>query len=240
MSGILLRCDNLVVGHAEGLLPPISLEIRRGQLWSVVGRNGAGKSTWLKTMLGMLPPIAGKVDRIVSRDRLAYVGQRASLDSIVPLEAREIVMWGRLRGWSFARMFPSAADRDAVAAALVQAEASDLAHRRYSELSEGQKQRVLFARMLATDADVVFLDEPTAAMDMVAEREVMERLAGLARERNRAVVIVSHYIGLVRRYADRMLFLDADSQIVIAGEVDAVASEPAFERRYGGVLESHG
>jgi ABC-type cobalamin/Fe3+-siderophores transport system ATPase subunit len=83
----------------------------------------------------------------------------------------------------------------------------------------------------------VFLDEPTAAMDLVAERDVMERLGHLAHEHHRAVVLVTHYLGLVAKYADKVLFLDVDNRIVIAGDTAAVLREGAFRDRYGAVLE---
>jgi zinc transport system ATP-binding protein len=233
----LVRCENLVIGYAgKALLPGIDLSLRRGQLWAVVGRNGSGKSTWLKTVLGIQRPIAGHVVRSAS-DRFAYVAQAAELDPILPVQSRDVVMWGRLRGWSFLRPVASRDDRARCADSLAHAEAADLTRRRYGELSVGQKQRVLFARMLATEAECVFLDEPTAAMDLVAERDVMERLAHLAREHHRAVVLVTHYVGLVARYADRMLFLDVDNGIVMAGETAAVMRERAFRDRYGRVLE---
>ncbi|RMH43145.1 MAG: metal ABC transporter ATP-binding protein [Deltaproteobacteria bacterium] len=233
----LARCERLVIGYrGRGLLPPIDLSLRRGELWAVIGRNGSGKSTWLKTVLGILPPVAGRVVRAAGRDRFAYVAQAAELDELLPVQARDVVLWGRLRGWSFLNPWPRAADRRACDDALAHADAAALRTRRYGELSMGQRQRVLFARMLATDADCVFLDEPTAAMDMVAERDVMERLAHLTRHHGRAVVVVTHFIGLVADYADRVLFFDVDNGVVLAGPTGDVLRDDRFLARYGKVF----
>ena len=236
----LVRCEQLVLGYrGKPLLPRVDLSLRRGEFWAVVGRNGSGKSTWLRTVLGISRPVSGRVVRTIDREQFAYVAQAAELDPILPVQARDVVMWGRLQGWNFLRPLPSGEDRAKRDAALEHAEAESLRARRYGELSVGQRQRVLFARMLATDADCVFLDEPTAAMDLVAERDVMERLAHLAHEHNRAVVLVTHYIGLVAQYADKMLFLDVDNRIVMAGSCQGILRESAFRDRYG-QPEDHG
>jgi zinc transport system ATP-binding protein len=237
----LLACERLVIGHdGEPLLPPLDFSVRRGQFVAVIGRNGSGKSTWLKTALGLIPPVSGRVRLRVAGARVAYVPQAAGLDPILPLGARDVVLWGRLRGWSFLRPFASAADRARRDEAIAAADAQAFARRRYGELSEGQKQRTLFARMLATDADLALLDEPTAAMDMVAEREVMDRLANLAHERGMAIVLVGHFLGLVSQYADTVLFLDADAGVVVTGPPAAVFADPAFRRRYGDVRVADG
>src|SRR5687768_7587434 len=169
----LVACRELVIGYRrKALVPPINLTIARGALWVVLGRNGAGKTTWFRTLLGVMPPVSGRIERAPGL-RIAYVPQRLGLDAILPVAARDIVAWGRLSGWSFLRPLAGPTDREACTAALAKAGAADLAGHSFRDLSEGQKQKVLFARMLATDADLVVLDEPTAAMDAVAERDAM-------------------------------------------------------------------
>jgi zinc transport system ATP-binding protein len=105
----------------------------------------------------------------------------------------------------------------------------------YRSLSQGQKQRVLFARMLAVDPEVAVLDEPTAAMDALAERDAMERLHALSRERQVAVVIVIHDLLLASRYADDILFLDRDQRVVVTGETAATLAHPLLRQRFGHV-----
>jgi zinc transport system ATP-binding protein len=105
----------------------------------------------------------------------------------------------------------------------------------FRKLSEGQKQRVLFARLSASESELALLDEPTSAMDVVAEREAFELLDALRKRRGTAIVVVSHYLGLARDFADRVLMLDRDTPAVVCGTPEEVFSHAAFRERYGRV-----
>ncbi|HWM84505.1 MAG TPA: metal ABC transporter ATP-binding protein [Kofleriaceae bacterium] len=239
MSPPALRCESLVIGHrGRAILPPFDLDIERGRLLLVVGRNGSGKSTLVETLLGLLPPVAGRVRPERPDLRLAYVPQAAGLDDIVPARAREVAGWGRLRWWSFLRPWQGRRDRVAVGQALVQANADRFAGQPFRELSGGQKQRVLFARLLGSEAEVVLLDEPTASMDMTSEQESYERMAAMAREQRLAVVVVTHTVSLARRHADWVLFLDRSEDgtgLVLSGAPSHVFAEERFQRLFPGV-----
>jgi zinc transport system ATP-binding protein len=212
----LLNCRALEIGHAgKALLPPLDLTVGRGEFWAVLGKNGAGKSTWLKTVLGLLQPVSGSVSRAPGL-RLSYVPQRAAIDELYPLSAREVVRLGVERGWSFLAHGRAARD-EATTRALDEVAATALAHQPFSDLSEGQKQRILFARMLASRAELALLDEPTSAMDEAAEREAFELLDRLRLEHGLTIVIVSHYIGLAAEFADHVLVLDRDRRAAHVG-----------------------
>jgi zinc transport system ATP-binding protein len=226
-----LRCDRLEVGwRGRALLPPMDLAIEPGETIAVVGRNGSGKTTWFRTLLGLIPPVRGRVE---STRRIAYVPQVASIDPMLPLRAVDVLSWARLGGWGFLRPRASGEDREARARALEEAGAAHLGARPYGELSEGQKQRILFARLLATDAELALLDEPTSAMDAVAERQTFAKLRELATVRRMAVVVVSHVLGAAVRSADRVLFVDRERQVVRIGSADLVLGDPAFRDAYG-------
>lgn len=230
-----VRIDGLRVGHAgRALLPPIDLEIRAGELWAVVGRNGSGKTTWMRTVLGLLPPVAGKIERRDRELRISYLPQRAGLDELYPALSRDVVAMGLDRGWSFLK--PRQHDwRARVDDALEEMGVAQLADVPFRALSEGQKQRVLFARLSAADSELALLDEPTSAMDMVAEREAFELLDALRERRRMAIVVVSHYLGLARDFADRVLLLDRDTPAVVCGTPEEVFSHATFRERYGRV-----
>jgi zinc transport system ATP-binding protein len=232
-----LRCERLVVGHGgRAILPPCDLEIQRGKLTMVLGRNGAGKSTFFRTVLGLQPPVSGRVWRTPGL-RISYVGQGLNVDRIVPLRARDLVAWGTLGGWSFLGR-ANGQSRAACQRALTEAGVAELAERNYHDLSEGQKQRVLLARMLAAQPELGFLDEPTAAMDAVAEEQAIAHLAGLAHDRNMGIVVISHVLGLALRFADDVLFLDRDDGVVVNGPPATVFTHPSFRRQFGS-LEIH-
>lgn len=231
---VVLRCEKLVVGWGDtALLPPIDVAIRRGSMLAVVGRNGSGKTTWFKTILGLMPPISGRVALGSPAPKLAYVPQSLEVDPTLPLEARDVVLWGRLRDRSFWRPWASREDRHAVDRALHEAGASELAGRPFQDLSKGQRQRVLFARMLASEPDLALLDEPTSAMDMVAERDAIHLLARLARSRGMAVVLVSHAVDVAASHADRILLLDRVARQVVLGPRDEVLGSEAYRRHCG-------
>src|SRR5262249_46872615 len=161
-------------------------------------------------------------------------------DALLPIRSRDVVGWGTLRGWSFLRPGRPREERDARDRALREADAAVLAGEAYGELSQGQKQRVLFARMLAPAPPLAFLDEPTAAMDVVAERHAFEGLVRLSRERRLTVVVVTHDVELCAKHADQVLFLDREDQTVIQGDPQTVFTHPEFVRHYGPVKVDHG
>jgi len=227
----LLRCTGLEVGYrGRGLLPPLDLEIGRGRLLLILGRNGAGKSTLVRTLLGLQAPVAGEVSWTPGTRR-AYVPQSGAIDPDVPVRAAEVAGWGRLRGWSFLAPLPRRADRVARDRAMAALGVGDLGGRKLRDLSGGQVQRVLFARMLAGETDVAFLDEPTAAMDAAGERAVYVTLRELARDRGLAVVVVTHAVSAALGASDEVLLLDPHR--VVRGSPAEVADDPAFHDLFG-------
>lgn len=228
----LLRCRGLRIGyHGEPLLPPIDLDIGEGELIAVIGRNGSGKTTWLRTVLGLLPPVAGSIELAKADVRLSYLPQRKVIDELYPLLARDVVTMGLDRHWSFLRPRWGRVDAE-VEQALAEMGVAKLADEPYRKLSEGQKQRVLFARLSVSNSDIAVLDEPTSAMDRVAEQEAFELLNALRKRRGLSIVIVSHYLGMVKQYADRALLLDRESQTVAAGAPREIFEHDAFQRRF--------
>ena len=235
-ADVLLRTRGLGVGfERRAILPPLDLEIRRRELWGVIGRNGAGKTTLFRTLLGLVPAVAGSITRSPGA-AIGYVPQRNALDPLVPARAADLIVEGADRGLSFLRPFRTADARARVARAIEATGSAPLLARRYRDLSEGEKQRVLLARALAGAPDLLVLDEPTSAMDLVAEREVTSLLAKLRDDLSIGVLLVTHHLGLVATIADRLLFLDADDHVAVAGSVDEVMAHRIFEQRYGSIL----
>jgi ABC-type Mn2+/Zn2+ transport system ATPase subunit len=236
----LIRTRDLVVGHGKhGILPALGLDVRRGELWGIIGRNGAGKTTLLRTLLGLQPPVRGAVERAPGA-RVAYVPQRSAMDPLVPARAKDLIVEGSDRGLSFLRPLRTREARERIARAIEATDTAPLLRRRYRELSEGEKQRVLLARALAGAPDLLMLDEPTSAMDLVAERMVIETLDALRRRLGLGIALVTHHVGIVTTFADRLLFLDSDDHVAIAGSVRDVIADPVFARRYGAVIADRG
>ncbi len=234
MSDPRLVCRDLVVGHGGvPLLPPVSVELRAGEFWAVIGRNGAGKSTWIRTVLGLLPPVTGEVRREPGDLPLAYVPQRASYDPIIPLQAETVVRMGLERGLSFLQPGHARQREARVVAAMEAAGCAELRTQSFRTLSAGQQQKVLLARTLAGEPEIAFFDEPTAAMDVVAEGEALARLAELREDHGLGLVVVSHFLEVAAQHADRVIFLDRDGQVVLQGAPAEVMNDPRFVARYG-------
>jgi ABC-type Mn2+/Zn2+ transport system ATPase subunit len=229
---VLLQTRGLEVGYGrKAILPPLDLEVRAGELWAVIGRNGAGKTTLLRTLLGLHPAVAGAALR-PGGAVLGYVPQRYAVDPLVPARAKELIVEGTERGLSFLSPLPDKTRRARVDAAVLATGSAAFVGRRYRDLSEGQKQRVLLARALAGAPDLLVLDEPTSAMDLVAEREVIRILTDLRDRSSLGILLVSHHLGLLLPVVDRVLLLDSDDGIAVSGT-------PAEIVRYGAVLTAH-
>jgi zinc transport system ATP-binding protein len=228
----LLQTDGLVVGYdGAAILPPLTMTIAAGELWAVIGANGSGKSTFLRTALGLVPAVGGRIDRREGL-RLAYVPQQSTLDAIFPISVVDFVLMGLQRPGNVTLLAHRANVARAVAA-LEEAGARSFARRQLRDLSGGQRQRVLIARALATDADLIFLDEPTNALDATAEHEVLELIERLRAKRGAAVVMVTHLVedGLER--ADRALLLDRDHGVALTATAAAMRAAPEFVHVYG-------
>jgi zinc transport system ATP-binding protein len=232
------RQAHLVATHAlevgydgQAILPPIDIQIGRGVFWAIVGPNGGGKSTFVRTLLGLDRPVGGSVVRAPDL-RPCYVPQQATLDPIFPIRVLEFVLMGVLQRGKLVGP-ASHADREAAKAALAEVRAADLERRLLRDLSGGQRQRVLLARALAARANLYVLDEPTAALDIASEREVLELLSGLRARRGATIVMITHLVqdGLAR--ADQVLLLDREHEIALSGPPQEIARAPALQRLYG-------
>jgi iron complex transport system ATP-binding protein len=196
------------------VLDDVSLSLHGGEWTAIVGPNGAGKSTLLSILAGLRRPDAGTL-RLMGRAlgawpgrdrarRLAWLSQHGEAEG--DLAARDVVMLGRLpHHGPFGA--PDAADRAVVEAAMRETECDGYAHRRLNALSGGERQRVLLARVLAVQAPLVLLDEPTTHLDAPHQRALMRSLRARARA-GAAIVTVLHDLTLALR-ADRIVVLSA-------------------------------
>lgn len=237
MTDPLLHLDGLLVGHrGRPLLPPFQVEIRAGELWAILGPNGSGKTTLLRTLLHLLPPVGGAM-RLAPEARVGYVPQRTSLDLDIPARVVDVVEGGVDQGWSFLRPWFLGKHRASVERAMRDTKTLELAHAPFASLSEGQKQRVLMARALAMEPRLLILDEPTSAMDIGAEREVLGVLEALREARDLAVLLVSHHLHVVGAFATHAMLVDKDHQVLLCGPIERIAHHRDCTALYGTVLQ---
>lgn len=234
-----LRVDSLRVVYGKTIiLEGIDFEVRAGERVAILGPNGAGKSTLLRALAGLVSfegtiEVQGRsLAAMAPRERarmLAYVPQRSMLHA--GLETREVVAQGRYaHGRGLGRL--SDADEQRVTRAMETARCADLVGRRFDQLSIGQQQRILIARALATEAGVLLMDEPTAALDV---REVLATFRMLRELEDRTVLCVIHGLADARRFTDRALLLDG-GRLVQAGPSDEVVAPGPIRDTYGVVM----
>lgn len=217
----LLELASVEVGyHGEPVLPPVNLTIASGAAIGIVGPNGSGKTTLVRTMLGLLPAIRGAIKFPTGkRPRFGYVPQRASVDISFPLTAYEVALMGRF-GLVGAGKRAGARDVERTRAALADVEALELGPRPFHALSGGQRQRVLVARALASEPEILVLDEPTTGMDLPSEHAMLLLLRSFT-ARGIAVVLISHQLGAVADHVEEL--------VVVAGLEHPVAVGPRAE-----------
>ena len=224
-----LKARNLAIGYGRRpLFRDLSFDVAAGEILGIVGPNGSGKSTLLRTMLGLLEPLAGRVER---RPGLAisYVPQRDRIDASVPVTVLEVVMMGlTARAGAFHRV--GAAERAAATRALALLGDAALAPRLFRDLSRGQQQRVLVARALAGDPDMLVLDEPTVGMDVAGEATMIEFLEAVNLDRGVTILVVTHMLPIVLNLASNIMLVG--ERAILQGPVDEVLQEEQLANLY--------
>ena len=228
-----ISVKNVSFGY-EGpkILSNVSLDIRRGEFLGIVGPNGGGKSTLLKLMLGLLEPDVGKISVLgktpkKGRAAIGYVPQYASFERNFPITVMDTVLLGRVA--KSARLFGyGAEDYQYANKALKETEIDDLKGRMLNTLSGGQLQRVLIARALVGDPEILILDEPTSNVDMRMEEDIFDLLERL--NQRSTIIVVSHDIGFISEYVTRVACLN---QTLVCHETAAISGK-TIEELYGG------
>lgn len=219
-----VRLESLCIGYRTGrhgqriVAEGIDATLPEGQLTCLIGRNGTGKSTLLRTVASLQPMLGGKI--FIGGDDSATLSQKdmARRVSIVLTAAPDAInmdvaqlvalgrtpytgFWGSLKG----------SDLRAVQRALSLTDTSHLAHRTVSTLSDGQRQKVMVAKALAQEAPLMLLDEPTAFLDYPSKARLMQLLGRLAHEEGKTILLSTHDIEMALRTADRLWLMDEDS-----------------------------
>jgi zinc transport system ATP-binding protein len=191
----------------------VDLTVGHGEAVAMLGSNGSGKTTLARGLLGLAHVLDGEVEvlgtpvgRLRDRGRVGYVPQRHTVSGAVPATVREVVGVGRLARLGLFRR-PTAADRAAVVDAVAAVGLSDRLHDPVASLSGGQQRRVLVARALAAEPELLIMDEPTAGVDAANQEALAAVLAGVS-ARGTTVVVVTHEIGPMAGVLGRAVVVD--------------------------------
>ncbi len=205
------------------VLDRLSLVLHQGEFVALIGANGSGKTTLIRTILGFLRPTAGMVHLFGSpigrgqtaRKRIGYVPQALAIDFKMPMTVRDVVCMGRYGLVGLGR-HPGQSDRIAVEQAMQDAGITGLARRPIGHLSGGELQKVQIARALCQSPELLLLDEPTSNLDLGAQREILDLVGRLHRERALTTLIVMHDLKSLPASCTRALVLD-QARIVFDG-----------------------
>jgi zinc transport system ATP-binding protein len=188
----LIEARNVTFGYdREVILDDVSLAIQPRDFLAILGPNGGGKTTLVKLLLGLVTPWSGRVDYNppARKGRLGYVPQFSTFDKSFPLRVSDVVLMGTLGRRGLLRPY-SRRDRDDAACVLESLALGELADAHVSEISGGQLQRVLIARAVVADPQVLFLDEPTASIDAESRQSLSELLRTL--NERIPIVVITH------------------------------------------------
>ncbi len=215
----LVEIRNLAVrlgGHTA--LRDVSLGIDSGEIITIVGPNGSGKSTLLRAIIGALKPTSGDVIKSDNL-RIGYVPQQLHIDPTLPMTV------GRFLG------LPHRVNAEQIVLALEQAGVPELAARQMSRLSGGQFQRVLLARALMNQPDLLILDEATQGLDQPGSAAFYRQIEDVRLQLGCAVLMVSHDLHVVMSASDRVICLNG--HVCCEGEPEHVASAPEYRALFG-------
>lgn len=233
-----LMITDLAVGyHKTRVLDHVDLTLRPGRVVALLGENGAGKSSLIKALVGLLKPQSGDIrfkdqdlGGLSRRERarlVAYVPQRGP--EIYGLTVRETVYLGRNPHYG---VRPGADDRAAVESTITRLSLAEIAERQLSELSGGQAQRALIARALAQQTPVLLLDEPTSALDLRYQLDVLGLIRRLTHDQDLVTVLAIHDLNLAARFCDDFVFVH-DGTATYAGDAVTAYQPDRIAAVYG-------
>ena len=200
------------------LVEGVSLAIASGEVVTIIGPNGAGKTTLIKAVLGLLEPSAGSVIRKPDL-RIGYMPQRLAVDQNMPLTVRRFL---GLAG----KYEPGTRDR-----VLEETGISHIVDNSIHDISGGEWQRILLARALLRDPDLLVLDEPVQAVDVAGQADLYRLIGEIKESHNCAILMVSHDLHMVMSSTDRVVCIN--THLCCAGHPDAVSQDPSYVALFG-------
>ncbi len=227
MSG-LIKLENVSIGFNNvPIIGGINLSVSSGDSWGIIGPNGGGKTTLLKTLIGFIKPVKGTCSAL-SSIRFGYVPQKEEFDSIFPLSVREFIAMGRYSRVPFGKMI-TRQDWKKIDEAIDRTGVSHLKKNIFSSLSGGESRRVLIARAIAGEPDVLVLDEPTASTDGKGQHQIMDLIEDIKKKSNLTVIMVNHHTESIKNLAHKFLFVNKDENLVRQYSRDDLLKGSTFE-----------
>lgn len=220
---ILIEAKEISISQqGRAILQSVNLSVARGEIVTLIGPNGAGKTTLVRVMLGLLKPEAGQVTRS-AKLRIGYMPQRLALSESMPLTVKRFLALGKKT------------NQNRLAEILDELDITQLTERPMQRLSGGEHQRVLLARALLRQPDLLVLDEPVQGVDITGQAALYNLITQIRNRFNCGVLMISHDLHLVMATTDQVLCLN--HHVCCSGHPDSVSQHPAYLELFGSVAQ---
>jgi ABC-type Mn2+/Zn2+ transport system ATPase subunit len=239
-----LNVENLCVKlNNHHIIEKITFSIHEGSIAAVIGPNGAGKTTLVKAMLGLIPITAGKVSLFGyppgtnnAHVKVGYVPQRIEFDRACPLTVHELLSFSVPPLYTFS-LFEKEKGRKYINELLAVVGVLELADRCIGMLSGGELQRVMIAKAIVNNPKILFLDEPASGVDIEGQERFYDLIKRLNREKGLTVVMISHDLNIVYRFADSVLCLNR--KLICSGRPAEALTDDVIKSVYGEMMGAY-
>ena len=238
---MIFECKDVTLGYENKVVAKnLNFKIDQGDYLCVVGENGTGKSTLIKTLLGLIKPLNGEVIANVqgkNHKGVGYLPQQTQAQKDFPASVYEVVISGRLNNLGF-RPFYTRKDKEDAIQKMKLMGIYDIKDKCYHDLSGGQQQRVLLARAMCATKKVILLDEPVAGLDPVVTAELYELIASINKNMGITVIMVSHDMEATLKYASHILYISDETAFF--GTKEEYMKSKGFEKLTAAANRSEG
>ena len=235
----MIKIDNVTCAYEDKIvLKDISLNFKEKSFVGIIGKNGTGKSTLLKSIVGLVKPVKGtvfikeldvyKTKKKVMAKKVSFMHQNMQFD--FPFKVKDFVMFGRYPYMNILKM-PTKTDFEIVSEIMRFTEISDFAQRNVNELSGGEKQKVLLAQTLCQKTDIIALDEPTSHLDIGSQAVIFKLLKMLNEKYGKTVITTIHDLNLAGEFCSDIVLLD-NKKVFNFGSVDKILNYSDIEKVY--------
>ncbi len=216
---VLIQTDNICVNlQGKSILENVSMEVRKGEIVTLIGPNGAGKSTLVRVLLGLIKASSGSV-AVTPKIRVGYMPQKLHIDPVLPLTVRRFLTLAQR------------CSEQRLNEVLTQVGADHLLDSPMQTLSGGETQRVLLARAMLREPDLLILDEPVQGVDVAGQDELYRLISQIRKRHGCGILMISHDLHLVMSATDRVLCLNR--HVCCSGHPDTVRADPSYVALFG-------
>jgi len=235
-NSALISAENIshVFGNTQ-VLQDISLEIKPKEIVTLIGPNGAGKSTLLKILLGLIQPSQGLVSKQADLN-IGFMPQKIHIDPTLPMTVERFLQLGLVKPKRYFGFFKAEYDTTLIQKTTDELDISDLLHKPIQNVSGGEMQRILLARALIREPDLLVLDEPVQGVDLQGQTEIYNYINQVRHEHGCGILMVSHDLHVVMKHTDEVLCLN--QHMCCSGHPQSVSQSSEFQALFGDLSDS--